>query len=106
MNYLDESFSYERFMADEWSSGGNAEELEILYKIVLTIIDNELTDSQRKCMIEYFIDDKNMVEIAKEMGVNISVVSRHISKSKKTILKLLKYSQVVDKYVQTKCKNN
>lgn len=105
-NFLDEEKAFNDFMMGEQSYGDNSEELRKLLEVVMLIIDNELTKPQRKCMIEYFLNDKGMPQLAQEMGVHVSVVSRHIKKAKRTILKLLKYSKVVDKYVQAKSEDS
>ncbi|MDR2074575.1 MAG: hypothetical protein LBP36_04400 [Oscillospiraceae bacterium] len=55
------------------------------------IINGELTEKQKICLNLYYNRDVNMTEISKSMGVNISVVSRHIKKAKNRIKKVMLY---------------
>ncbi len=44
-------------------------------------MDGELTNLQRYCLTEHYLKEKKQKEIARELGVAPSTVSRHISKA-------------------------
>ncbi len=60
-------------------------------KILLKAITDELTEKQRICIIEHYINEKKEKDIAFEMGVNISTVSRHISTAKRKLQRIASY---------------
>lgn len=93
------NYQFKKYLIEEYSSGDNRREILILANVIKQIINNELTDRQRKCFTEYVINGKQLKEIREEICINESVISRHISAAKKRILKFLKYSKAVDKYV-------
>ena len=84
----------------------NREELNGIAKAIKLIIDNELTDTERLYLTEYIINQKKLREISAEYGTHKSVISRTIKRGKNRIMKYLKYSVVVDKYVQTHKENS
>ena len=55
------------------------------------IIAGELTKKQRLCILLYYGKFMKMKDIAKEVGIGISSVSRHITKGKLRIKKTLEY---------------
>ena len=60
---------------------------EIISKAIVT----ELTDMQRLCLTEHYFNDKKQKEIADELGLNASTVSRHISKACKKLKNIASY---------------
>ena len=55
------------------------------------IIAGELTEKQRLCILLYYGKSMKMKEIALELGIGISSVSRHIKKGKLRVKKTLEY---------------
>lgn len=84
----------------------NREELNGIIKAINLIIENELSDTERLYLTEYIINQKKLREISAEYGTDKSVISRTIKRGKDRIMKYLKYSVVVDKYVQTHKENS
>ncbi len=66
--------------------GGNAAER------VRRVVNEELTSRQRQMVEMYFVQQKSMPEIALELGVSPSSVSRTIMRGKGRIRKYLKYN--------------
>lgn len=60
---------------------------EILSKAIIS----ELTEMQRHCLIEHCINEKKQKEIAAELGLNASTVSRHISSARKKLKNIASY---------------
>lgn len=105
-DWLGENYQFNQYMLKEYGKGTNKEELINLVKVINEIIKNELTPRQRQCFLEYVINCKKLRQISKEIGIHNSVVSRHISAAKRRILKFLKYTKAVDKYVQTQANHS
>lgn len=55
------------------------------------VIDHELTEKQRRAVIGYYIERKNMPELAREFGVCKSTVCRTIQRAEKRLRRCLKY---------------
>ncbi|MDR1627343.1 MAG: sigma-70 family RNA polymerase sigma factor [Oscillospiraceae bacterium] len=62
-----------------------------MVKSLKNIINGELTAKQKQCIALYYGDMKKMSEIAKELGIGISSVSRHIKKAKQKVQKTMTY---------------
>ncbi len=58
------------------------------------VAKNELSQRQKVCISMYYADNIKMSEIAKELGITKSTVSKHIKKAKLRIEKYLKYSDI------------
>ena len=59
---------------------------------VRCVVREELTDRQGQMVEMYYIDSKSMPEIASELGVSPSSVSRTIMRGRGRIRKFLKYN--------------
>lgn len=101
-DFIEEEKAFQEYINDNESFGNNNEELFRVAKIIMLIMQNELTDKQKECFYKYVIEGKKMKEIAKEIGKCIPTVSRHIKSAKQNVLKYIKYSRAVDKYVSAK----
>ena len=55
------------------------------------IIQGELTEKQRKCVLMYYGEKRKMKDIAQILGIGIPSVSRHIKKAKLRIKKTMEY---------------
>ena len=62
-----------------------------MIKSLKNIIEGELTTKQKICISLYYGDMKKMSEIANQLGIGISSVSRHIKKAKQRIQKTMTY---------------
>ncbi len=55
------------------------------------VIREELTELQRYTLVAYYLQEKNLVQIAEERGVNRSTVSRTLRRAEEKLRKFLKY---------------
>lgn len=101
-DFIEQDKAFKEFKEESESLGSNKEELHNIVKIIMLIIQYELTDRQMYCFCKYVIDGKKMKEISQELKICIPTVSRHIKMAKRKILKYLRYSKAVDKYVSSK----
>lgn len=69
----------------------NAESRNQMKKILSKAIYSELTEKQRICIVEHYLYRKKEKDIALELGVNISTVSRHINAGKKKLRNIAQY---------------
>ena len=60
-------------------------------KKLLNIVQNELTPIQRTIVIECIFNDRKQTEVAKELGVNRSTVSRTLKRAMSKIKQFAKY---------------
>lgn len=60
-------------------------------QVLLSIIGNELTESQRDIFIMYYMEELKMPAIAKRLGINKSTVSRTLGRAKKRIYRITQY---------------
>ncbi len=63
-------------------------------KLISEIAKRELSQRQKACVHMYYADNIKMEDIAKELGITKSTVSKHIKKAKLCIEKYLKYSEI------------
>ena len=66
-------------------------EYKKMIKSLKNIVDGELTAKQKLCISLYYGDMKKMSEIAQELGIGVSSVSRHIKKAKQKLQKTMTY---------------
>ncbi len=73
----------------------NFSEKDINHKKMLSslknIIQGELTQKQRMCLLLYYGEKMKMREISLKLGICVSSVSRHIKKGKQRIKKTMEY---------------
>jgi RNA polymerase sigma factor (sigma-70 family) len=55
------------------------------------IVNGELTEKQRRCIWLYYGERMKMIDIADELGIGVSSVSRHIKKAKLRVEKTMRY---------------
>lgn len=67
------------------NKGTNNESRNRMKKLLSQAIDRGLTEKQKACIIGYYINGKKQKEIAKELGIDSSTVSRHITVAKKKL---------------------
>ncbi len=75
-----------------YNSGlSNANDIEKMKKFVSVALNKSVTNMQRYCITEYYINNKLVKEIASELNVNSSTVTRHIQRGIKNIKKISNY---------------
>lgn len=79
------------FMNHLSDGSNNSESRKNMKKILSKAIFTELTDKQRVCIVEHYINDRKEKDIALELGVNISTVSRHITAARKKLKNIAQY---------------
>ena len=75
----------------QYCESGNQIGIERLKRVLSKSINGVLTDTQRYCITEYYINRKKQKEIAKDLGVATSTVCRHIKKKKKKLRSIASY---------------
>lgn len=73
-------------------SGDNSGRREKMKEAVLKAMENELSDKQRQTLELYYFKEMTMQEIADELGVCRSTVSRSLSRARSRISRCVKYS--------------
>ena len=74
-----------------WHVSTNENSREKMKKILSMAVLNELTERQRICIIDYYLNGKKEKEIAEELGLNSSTVSRHIIKARDKLRHIASY---------------
>lgn len=69
----------------------NKTEYNHLLKIMTKIISGELTERQKQCIVMRYYKNLTVTEIAAQLCIGKSTVSRHIKKAKLRLYKLLDY---------------
>lgn len=83
-----DKISFERSLMYE---NDNSEKRQKVMKILMNVIENDLTDRQRHCVLEYYFNGKKMKTIANELGVTPPVVTRHIQMGASKLYKTVKH---------------
>ena len=63
----------------------------IIRRALLSAIETSLTERQRQMLLLYYSENEKMSEIAAELGVNKSTVSRTLSKAREKLSESLSY---------------
>lgn len=69
----------------------NADKIKIMKEILSKAISSELTQMQRVCLVEHYINEKKQKQIAEELGLNASTVSRHIASARRKLQNIASY---------------
>ena len=69
----------------------NESSRERMKKILSMAVLNELTERQRICIIDYYFNGKKQKEIAENLGIDSSTVSRHIIKARDKLRHIASY---------------
>ena len=81
------SINYYNNLGDGFDDFGHRRMVDLLKNIV----DGELTEKQKRCVFLYYGEMMKMKDIADEMGICISSVSRHIKRARRRIEKTMHY---------------
>lgn len=63
-------------------------------KILMRILENELTGLQRQTFLAYHFEGKTIPQIAEERGVNKSTICRTLKRAEMEVARYTKYSQM------------
>lgn len=63
----------------------------LMMTLLRQAVMKELTEKQRFCVVEYYINNRHMNDIASELGLNPSTVSRHIQRAVKRLKRVSDY---------------
>lgn len=66
----------------------DSETKKLIAKSIIRCIETQLTEKQRRCFTMYVFDGIPQKEIAKELGLNSSTVSRHVKAAKTKLFNL------------------
>lgn len=80
------------YLAFKWINAPDSHDMTIAKKKLRKALIEELTETQRKYVFEYYVAEKTMEQIAYEYGVNKSTVSRGITRARRRLHKVLKYT--------------
>ncbi|MEE1218843.1 MAG: sigma factor-like helix-turn-helix DNA-binding protein [Ruminococcus sp.] len=81
---------FDKSVSDSYSKT-NYKQKQNMKLLLSKAIENELTDNQKKCLIDYYLKGKKEKEIALEMGIAPCTVSRHITAGKKKLKRIASY---------------
>lgn len=87
-DYIDSLVSYNVFLNED--AHCNSEQINKVKEMLEESINTLLTEKQRKCVVRHYFEGVTMKDIAKEMGVCPSTVTRTIQLAKKR-LSILSY---------------
>lgn len=87
--FSDVLFSFQKFKYSKNET--NTKEYKKMINIIKQIIEYELTSKQKQCIVMYYKNNMNTIEISSILGVYPSTVWRHIKKSKEKIKKIIRY---------------
>ncbi|MBR2715667.1 MAG: sigma-70 family RNA polymerase sigma factor [Ruminococcus sp.] len=73
------------------SYGSNRADILKMKVILSKALKSELTGRQRECIMMYFYENKRMRQIAKELSLSPSTVTRHIKAGKRKLENIAKY---------------
>lgn len=77
--------------ANSFLTESNSAKLKKASFLIGKVIAAELTERQRQCLSLYYFNGLTMPEIASELGINKSSVSRAITRAKTRIERSMKY---------------
>lgn len=69
----------------------NRPERERMKRVLKRAIRHELTDRQRDCLVKFYLEGMKMKEIAKELDLSNSTVSRHINAATRKLRRIASY---------------
>ena len=91
IHFTNENTSKILFSSFNPNSTTNSESRRKMKEIISKALVTELTDMQRICLTEHYLNDKKQKEIASELGLNASTVSRHISSARRKLQNIASY---------------
>lgn len=73
-------------------SGSNSQQTQRLLTNLPLAVEEELTDRERQILRMHFTQNMRVTEIARELGVQKSTVSRTLSRAAEKLYRALRYS--------------
>lgn len=58
---------------------------------VKNVLEHELTEDQRRAVVGYYLEEKTIIELAAEFGVNKSTVWRTLKRAEARMRRCLRY---------------
>lgn len=86
LNYAADMAAYARLMSED-----NSRQMQCLRRNVMRAIREEVTERQRQMLLMYYAQNMKMAEIAAELGVERSTVSRTIKRGEARLKRCLRY---------------
>ena len=87
----EEMLDYLSYLSEKGGATNRSERIKMV-KFIKTAMQIELTERQRQCVTEYYINSKSLKEIANELGLSSeSTVSYHICRGLEKIKKRVEY---------------
>lgn len=71
--------------------GSNRRSVEQMRGILMKAVNTELTELQRYCLTERYLNCKKQKDIARELGLNASTVCRHIAAAERKLRNIASY---------------
>ncbi len=71
--------------------GGADQERSRMLRTLKTALKQELTPRQLECVRLYYFERKKIVDVAEELGIDISTTSRHLKKARARVGRILEY---------------
>ncbi len=87
---MDNKVSFDQY--NDLTRSDNSRNIKERCEILQLIIDECLTEKQRKILNMYYKHGLNISEISRKMNRNKSTISRSLKKSRETISKYMRYS--------------
>lgn len=82
----------EKFASFADSTGeSNSANISLLKTALPLVINERLTERQRQCVERYYFQNKTMSDIASELGIERSTVSRNLLRARERIKTSLEY---------------
>ena len=75
--------------------GSNNRDRQRMMKILVRAMKTELTDRQRDCMTLYYLNGMKMKDIAADLGLSKSTVTRHIQAAARKLRHVAAYYECV-----------
>ena len=69
----------------------NSKEYQKMLLSMKRILEGELTNRQHVCIEKYYFEHKTQAQIAVELGVRISTISKHLKKARERIGRVMQY---------------
>ena len=86
-DYVFDSLSYDHYR----SGGTNYQELKSKLDLVYRAMDKELSPIQLRIFEEYYLNGRKMKDIAADLGIHPSTVTRHIRRARDKIAHIASY---------------
>ena len=84
------AFLYRAASTDD-SAPSNNRDLRRKASFIMRAMEVDLTNLQRYCVTEHWLNGRKQKDIAAELGVNCSTVSRHLKAAKKKMVSATRY---------------